>query len=62
MSDRLDFLRAKARQCREFARREDGPAARDLLDMADDLEAKAEVVEREIRTLLAGPGAFERHH
>ncbi len=52
MDDHLDFLRAKARQCREFARYHDGEAAAGLLTMADDLEAKAEEVEHAVEALL----------
>ena len=48
MDEDLDFLRQKARQCREFARYHDGAAAATLLDMADELEAKAADVERRL--------------
>ncbi|MBI3517708.1 MAG: hypothetical protein HY060_27045 [Proteobacteria bacterium] len=55
MADQLDFLRATAKQCREFARDHDGATASALMTMADDLEANAELVEREFAALLAGP-------
>jgi hypothetical protein len=47
MDDQEDFLRQKARQCRDMARYHQGEAAAALLQMADELEAKADEVARE---------------
>jgi hypothetical protein len=64
MDEDLEFLRLKARQCREFARYHDGAAAAGLLDMADELEAKAADVERRLAILrqrLPPPRPQARH-
>jgi hypothetical protein len=50
-----DFLRDKAKQCRDFARYHNGASARQLMTMADELEAQAEALERIVAGLLAVP-------
>ena len=61
MNDRThDFLRDKAKQCRDFARYHDGAAARQLMIMADELEAQAEALEHIVAGLLGGPTPRKR--
>lgn len=43
--DTSDFLRIKARQCRDYARYHEGAAADGLRRMAAELDAKADEVE-----------------
>ena len=62
--DTFDFLRAKARQCRDFARFYDGEAADGLRRMADELEAKAGELEHRLANIvrLLHPGSGPRRH
>lgn len=47
MDDQEGFLRQKARQCRDMARYHIGDAAAALLQMADELDAKADEIARD---------------
>ncbi len=47
MDEQEDFLRQKARQCRDMARYHSGEAATALVQMADELEAKADEIARD---------------
>jgi hypothetical protein len=64
MDEDLEFLRHKARQCREFARYHDGAAAAGLRDMADELDAKATDIERRLAMLRErlGPPRLQPRH
>jgi len=53
--DTLDFLRIKARQCRDLSGRPDRVDSQDLIRIADELEAKAVELESSLRTLLQLP-------
>jgi hypothetical protein len=44
MDEQEDFLRQKARQCRDMAHYHTGTAAAALLQMADELDAKADEI------------------
>jgi hypothetical protein len=44
MDEQEEFLRQKARQCRDMARYHSGEAAAALRQMADELEAKADEI------------------
>lgn len=47
MDDQEAFLRRKAQQCRDMARYHQGEAAAALIQMADELDAKADEIARE---------------
>ena len=51
--EQRDLLRDAARQCRDFARYHDGDAAVRLRTLADELDAKAAVLEAGLTDLLA---------
>ena len=62
--DTYDFLRAKARQCRDFASYHEGDAADGLRRMADELEAKADELQHALVNLVdtLHPGIGPRAH
>lgn len=47
-----DFLRAKAKQCRDFAGYHEGSAADGLNRMANELEAKADELQDDLVSLV----------
>jgi len=62
--DTFDFLRSKARQCRDFARYHEGDAAEGLCRMAAELDAKADEIEGKLAGLvrLLHPGSAAPRH
>ena len=53
MEDTADFLRHKARQCRQFAAYHAGEPAGRLIEMADELDAKARQLEQTLYPAVA---------
>jgi len=61
--EQRDLLRDAARQCRDFARYHDGEAAQRLRTLADELDAKAALLEATVSDLIASalqPAPTER--